>query len=385
MATDIKDLPVSVWEPVKSSQIEAFKYLPTLQVLFIRFTGGTTYRYESVPEVVIYGFRGAESQGSFFNRNIKKSFKYEKVEEKAPETEIVPVSVKDVEVYRKEAPGIVAQAKAISITCTEDKEIAIEFVRARKSALSVFNEFYAKVKEVTLTAHRKVLAIEKEVVEPNEQAIAIVNDRILSYDAQQEALARIERERIRKEEEAKERARRDKEEAERKERQRIEDETRAKEAARLKAEREKFEAEKKAQADALAEAGKKDEAERIRRETAAKAELQKIMDDNRRLREEAARRDQEEAAKKALEEPIHIFVPEVKVEKVSGQTNVYAWIAEVVDIRTLCRGIADGKTPFDVISLNQRKLNALAKTWKEKTGDYHPGVRAYEDKSIRIK
>ncbi|MHB8371035.1 MAG: hypothetical protein ACYDBP_15360 [Leptospirales bacterium] len=285
----------------------------------------------------------------------------------------------------KEVQGIVDYAKALPVTCKEEAEIAVGFIRQRKSVLDAFVEWFAPIKKASWDAHKKNTEKEKSIIDPNQAAIDIVKSKLKAFDDEQERIAREERERIRREEEAKERARREREEAERKERQRIEDEKRAIEDARLKAEREKLEADKKAQADALARAGRVQEAERVAKLAAAQAQLDKIMAENKRITDENARLESERQALERMSAPIIVHVQEIEAEHTEGQTNAYAWIAEVKDIRAFCRGIAEGKTPIDTITINQRKINALAKTWKGATGDYHPGLTAKEDKSIRIK
>ncbi|MEC4683396.1 MAG: hypothetical protein VST70_06940 [Nitrospirota bacterium] len=292
---------------------------------------------------------------------------------------------KDLTKLEKEALASIDQAKAIQVTCKEEAEFAVTFIRQKKTVLTTFIEWFSDVKKASWDAHQVNLGKEKSIKNPYEEAIRIVNDKLLAHEEEKKRLARIEAERIRKEEEEKERVRRAQEEAERKERQRIEDETREKENARLKADMETFAAEKLEQARLLEESGKKAQAERILREAAAKAELQKLIDENRRLREEVEKAEADRLAQEALEAPIYIQEPIIVEEKIDGLTIPKAWKAEVSDIRALCRGIAEGKTPPDVISVNQSKINALAKTWKEKTSDYHPGLRAYEDKSVRTK
>ena len=396
------------WEPMLSNgkpshELEAIKFFAGELLLYVRFPGGSIYRYENIPSELIENLRTSESKGSFFIKAIKNGgFSYKKIRDKSapPPVEIIsqsgvdaidiplideaPVKI-ELPKLEKEVLTIIDQAKTLQVTNKEEAGIAVAFIRHRRSVLDAFVEWFAPIKKASWEAHKKNTEKEKSIKEPNEEAIRIVKGKIQSYEDEKARLAEIERQRIRKEEEEKERARRAQEEAERRERQRIEDEARAKEEARLKAEREKFEAEKLEQARLLEEAGKKEQAERVLREAAAKAELQKLIDENRRLKEETEKAEKERLAQEALEAPIYIHDPILEVEKIDGLVIPKAWKAEVYDIRALCRGIADGKTPSDVISVNQSKINGLAKTWKEKTGDYHPGLKAYEDKSVRTK
>ncbi len=396
------------WEPMlshgkPSHQLESIRYFSSELLLYVRFPGGSIYRYDNVPPHIVTQLRSADSKGSFFILNIKKApFPYKKIKDKsqAPPVEIVgqsgvevvdaplideaPVKI-ELPKLEQEILTIIDQANAMQVTTQEEANLASAWLSHRKSVLAAFLEWFAPIKEATWAAHKKNTEKEKSIKEPNEKAIEIVRRKITLFVFEKARKAEEEAERIRLEAVKAEQARREKEEAERKERQRIEDEARAKEEASIKSEREKLEAEKKAQADALAKAGMEAEAERIRKETAAKIELQKLLDEQKRIKEENARLEEERRAKEALEAPIYVPEPVVVVEKTEGVTGAVAWKAEVVDIRAFCRGIAEGKTPPDVITVNQRKLDALAKTWKGRTGEHHPGVRAFEDKTIRTR
>lgn len=47
--------------------------------LITEFKNGIKYEYDDVPHKVYTSFRAAKSQGSFFNTNISKVFKYKKL------------------------------------------------------------------------------------------------------------------------------------------------------------------------------------------------------------------------------------------------------------------------------------------------------------------
>jgi len=63
---------------IESSNINQTVYDTNTKNLEVVFKNGLTYLYEDVPHQTYTKFRMAESQGSFFNKNIAKTFKYSK-------------------------------------------------------------------------------------------------------------------------------------------------------------------------------------------------------------------------------------------------------------------------------------------------------------------
>ena len=368
---------------ISSSTIKAVVYNSDTRNLFIRFQTGAEWVYEGVPSLIFDHFMKSESKGQFFAKNIKDAFPSKKLEKaeivEAPEKGIV---LSDLE---KEVMVLVDRAKNMQITTKEEASEGSRFIVERKKVISAFKSWYAPLKAKAKAVWEEASAKEKSIVDPNEEAIKIVRDKIALFEDQEARRVREEAERKRKEAEEAERVRRQKEEDERRERIRIEDEARAKEAEKLKAEREKFEAEKAAQAKALEEAGAQAQAERVRREAAAQAHLDKMLAQAEQIERENARLKEELEAKEAMEAPIYVPEPVVEEVAITGVSVAKIWKAEVVDMRAFCKGIADGRTPVECVKIDQPKLNQLAKTWKEKTGEHHPGVKGYEDKSIRTR
>lgn len=64
---------------IESSNITKTDYNTETKKLIVDFKTGTQYEYDEVPHEVYTRFRMAESQGSFFNKNIAKTFKYKKL------------------------------------------------------------------------------------------------------------------------------------------------------------------------------------------------------------------------------------------------------------------------------------------------------------------
>ncbi len=66
-------------QPVSSSNIAAIGYDSDTEILEVEFIGGATYEYRNVPLVVYEELMNAASHGSYFNREISKSYPYEKI------------------------------------------------------------------------------------------------------------------------------------------------------------------------------------------------------------------------------------------------------------------------------------------------------------------
>ncbi len=64
--------------PVSSSALSAIGYEAESRTLEVRFTSGSVYQYEGVPEEVYRGLRGAGSHGQYFSRQIRNNYPYRK-------------------------------------------------------------------------------------------------------------------------------------------------------------------------------------------------------------------------------------------------------------------------------------------------------------------
>jgi KTSC domain len=65
--------------PLDSTTLTSAAYDPASQVLSLRFRSSAVYCYFDVPTVVYYDLLAAESKGSFFNRNIRRQFRHQKL------------------------------------------------------------------------------------------------------------------------------------------------------------------------------------------------------------------------------------------------------------------------------------------------------------------
>lgn len=59
-----------------SAAITSIEHTQTLEV---RFKSGNTYRFFGVPHGVYESFKASDSQGAFFNSDIKDKYSFEKV------------------------------------------------------------------------------------------------------------------------------------------------------------------------------------------------------------------------------------------------------------------------------------------------------------------
>ena len=67
---------------VESSNIESIGYDLVESDLYVKFKNGSEYKYKSVPIKIYDKLIAADSVGSFFNRQVKDMFEFEKLKEK---------------------------------------------------------------------------------------------------------------------------------------------------------------------------------------------------------------------------------------------------------------------------------------------------------------
>jgi hypothetical protein len=64
---------------IQSSNIVRTEYDTETRKLIAEFKNGLRYEYEDVPHVKYTEFRMSPSQGTYFNKNISKIYKYKKL------------------------------------------------------------------------------------------------------------------------------------------------------------------------------------------------------------------------------------------------------------------------------------------------------------------
>ncbi len=66
---------------IKSSNLKSATFNTEDKSLLVEFNNGSIYEYENVPWEIFTKFRMAESQGSYFSKNISRTYKYKRVDE----------------------------------------------------------------------------------------------------------------------------------------------------------------------------------------------------------------------------------------------------------------------------------------------------------------
>jgi KTSC domain len=67
-------------QKVESSNLESVGYDAAAQLLEVEFKNRAVYRYFAIPPVVFNSLMKAQSMGSFFNMNIARAYKYERID-----------------------------------------------------------------------------------------------------------------------------------------------------------------------------------------------------------------------------------------------------------------------------------------------------------------
>ena len=62
-----------------SSNLDIIEYDPDTLVLRVTFKNGSQYEYEGVLQDVVDEMMSADSQGSYFNRNVRMNYPYTKL------------------------------------------------------------------------------------------------------------------------------------------------------------------------------------------------------------------------------------------------------------------------------------------------------------------
>jgi len=71
-------MPMPDMQSVSSSNIAAIGYDTESQSVYVQFLNGSSYAYKGVPEHEFENLRTAPSVGSYFNRNYKNVYPYER-------------------------------------------------------------------------------------------------------------------------------------------------------------------------------------------------------------------------------------------------------------------------------------------------------------------
>jgi hypothetical protein len=232
--------------------------------------------------------------------------------------------INPVEVVKQEVLPISDQAKMIMVKDQASLQKAnmffLDIKALRKKIAEVFNPIISKAH----AAHQEALKQKADAEAPLILAEKYLNGQVTDYKREQD--------RIRAEEE---------------ERNRLE-------AIRIEAERrQKEEDERLAKAAELEASGAKEEAEAV---------IQEAIEEK--------------------EKPIEPYIPPPSTPKVelNGATVKTYWHAEVTDLRALCKAIGDGSQPTAYVEAKMPVLNTLATRLKKELNI--PGVKAVSTTSM---
>lgn len=267
------------------------------------------------------------------------------------ETAVQEVEVEqEAEVKRMESTALSWPERAASIVVADQEsyDAACELVTEISSLEKQIQDHHKPIKESAYRAHRAACEAEKKLLDPLAEAKGIIKKSLGTWMQEQESL-RLEAER-----------------------------KAALEAQRIQAEME----------------AKQREAQRIAEEKARKIDEEQKL----RLAEEAeAAGASEETIAEILDAPapapvyvppvapIPVVVPAVvpTFRKAKGVSTSQRWSAQVMDIKALCRAVADGTASTECVQPNMTALNSMARAMKSTMNI--PGVRAVADTTVSVK
>ena len=233
-------------------------------------------------------------------------------------------SINQVEIVKQEVLPIPDQAKMIvvkdQISLQKANLFFLDIKALRKKISEVFNPIISKAH----AAHQEALKQKADAEAPLVLAEKYLNGQVTDYKREQD--------RLRQEEE---------------ERNRLE-------AIRIEAERrQKEEDDRFAKAAILEASGAKEEAEAV---------IQEAIEEK--------------------EKPIEIYIPPPVIQRVvlTGATVKEYWHAEVTDLRLLCKAIGEGKCPTAYVKANMGPLNDQARDLKKEMAI--PGVKAVSSSNL---
>lgn len=64
---------------ISSTNLKGAEFNTEENKLLVEFNNGSIYEYENVPWEIFTKFRLSESQGSYFSKNISRTYKYKKI------------------------------------------------------------------------------------------------------------------------------------------------------------------------------------------------------------------------------------------------------------------------------------------------------------------
>lgn len=246
------------------------------------------------------------------------------------------------------------KAEALVVSSDEQRTAAAEYLLVVADLRREVEDHHAPIIKAAHAAHKAAIAACNKLLVPLQKAEEILKSRIGAYDLKKRQEAEAERQRLlAQQREAEMAARRAQQEAER---QAAEARRKAEEEARKA-----HEAEIEKQIE-LAEAN-----------NASAAEIQAIIDTPTPPVQPMY------VPPPPAVVPVAVFVPPPMVKeppKVQGVKSLVNYKAEVYDVKALCRAVADGTQPEELIAPNLVALNRMAKAAPKSLNI--PGVRVVE-------
>lgn len=284
-----------------------------------------------------------------------------------PQKELVTTAPPEVSKAQKQAESMFSMAEAYNVDSPEMYELAGGELQAIQERHKAVEAQRVYLKEPFLEGGRRIDAFFKGPLDRLSEAAALLKQRMLTFkQAEDEKAAKAKRE-------AEERARKEREELERQRRAAEDEQRRIAEQAR----RDREEATRKA-----AEARKAGDEAAARQAEAESRERQRLAD----LEEQAAADAAREAAEQAeLAEISLVHVPAVEAPKAAGISTRQNWKAEVTNLNDLitaaAAGIARGDpTMAAYLVADTKALGQVARALKNRARI--PGVRVYAEESI---
>lgn len=251
-----------------------------------------------------------------------------------------------------EAQSALANAKEFVIDSPSMLEIAGEDLRKIKGLQKSVEEKRTGITGPLNQAVKAINALFKAPADYLDQAERTIKGAMITYTSEQERIATEQR--------------------------RVAEAAAAAERARLAAEQ----AEQERQARAAAEAA--EAATRAAAEAAAAGnkEAQAAAEEEARRQTAAAEAAAAEAHSTAnTAEVISMPIAAAAPQKVSGVSGRVTYGAEVADLLTLVKAVAEGKAPLECIEANTKFLGAQARAFK-KAGPLYPGVVAVAERGL---
>lgn len=139
------------------------------------------------------------------------------------------------------------------------------------------------------------------------------------------------------------------------------------------------------EADDIVERGMLDyrAAEQRAAQDAARAEAERLRAEQEALAAMAEQCGDPETAEDLRGQHVHVHVPVAAPVAAEGAWPTTRWHAELTDIIALCKAVADGTAPADLVQLNQPAANRLASALRDAVS--YPGLRFVSTTSLAVR